>query len=113
MYSFTVLPIILGVLALFLNIGTKLTFLIVSDNSSAGDGTCFLREYMIPRDSTSFCLYDTRSFSNDLYENLQMIRRWMTKGVRHGKLVKRLGFNFVQSVRYLKFAFSISQMFNF
>ncbi|PWA57642.1 GTP binding domain, P-loop containing nucleoside triphosphate hydrolase [Artemisia annua] len=60
----------------------------VTYNSSAGDGTCFLREYMIPRDSTSFCLYDTRSFSNDLYENLQMIRRWMTKGVRHGKLVR-------------------------
>ncbi|GJW94701.1 GTP binding domain, P-loop containing nucleoside triphosphate hydrolase [Tanacetum coccineum] len=60
----------------------------VTYNSSAGDGTCFLREYMIPRNSTSFCLYDTRSFSNDLYENLQMIRQWMTKGVRHGKLVK-------------------------
>nr|GEU76654.1 GTP binding domain, P-loop containing nucleoside triphosphate hydrolase [Tanacetum cinerariifolium] len=60
----------------------------VTYNSSAGDGTCFLREYMIPRNSTSFCLYDTRSFSNDLYENMQMIRRWMTKGVRHGKLVK-------------------------
>ncbi|OWM62767.1 hypothetical protein CDL15_Pgr020061 [Punica granatum] len=59
----------------------------VTFNSSAGDGTLFLREYMIPRRSTSFCLYDTRSWSLDALENAEMIRRWMLKGVRDGELV--------------------------
>ncbi|XP_057965683.1 uncharacterized protein LOC131156199 isoform X2 [Malania oleifera] len=61
----------------------------VSYNTSVGDGTYFLQEYMIPRFSTSFCLYDTRSLSNDASENLVMMKRWMTEGVRHGKLVFR------------------------
>lgn len=60
----------------------------VTYNSSIGNGTSFLHEYMIPRNSTSFCLYDTRSFSNDLSENLEMIKHWMTKGVSHNELVK-------------------------
>ncbi|KAM7496247.1 hypothetical protein LguiA_020661 [Lonicera macranthoides] len=56
---------------------------------SVGDGTYFLQEYMIPRRSTSFCLYDTRSLSYDSSENIEMIQRWMTKGVRHGEPVIR------------------------
>ncbi|KAH6759733.1 hypothetical protein C2S52_009862 [Perilla frutescens var. hirtella] len=61
----------------------------VSSSSSAGDGTFFLHEYMIPRGSGSFCVYDTRSLSLDSSENLKMIKRWMTKGVRHGELIRR------------------------
>ncbi|KAF5741291.1 hypothetical protein HS088_TW10G00287 [Tripterygium wilfordii] len=61
----------------------------VSYNSLLGDGTYFIQEYMIPRGSTSFCLYDTRSLSDDLSENIEMIKCWMTKGVRHGELVIR------------------------
>ncbi|CAA2978154.1 Serine threonine- kinase MHK [Olea europaea subsp. europaea] len=61
----------------------------VSYNVSTGDGTYFLQEYLIPRGSGSFCLYDTRSLSNDSSENLKMIKRWMTKGVHCGELVKR------------------------
>lgn len=60
----------------------------VTYNSLSANGTFFLQEYMIPRSSTSFCLYDTRSFSSDLSENLEMIKRWMMKGVSHGELVK-------------------------
>ncbi|XP_024982057.1 uncharacterized protein LOC112518554 [Cynara cardunculus var. scolymus] len=60
----------------------------VTYNSRSTNGTLFLQEYMIPRSSTSFCLYDTRSFSGDLSENLEMIKRWMKKGVSHGELVK-------------------------
>ncbi|KAK2995155.1 hypothetical protein RJ640_025385, partial [Escallonia rubra] len=58
----------------------------VTYNSAAGDGTYFVQEYMIPRGSKSFCLYDTRSLSDDVPENVEMLKRWMTKGVRHGEL---------------------------
>ncbi|KAI3408927.1 uncharacterized protein J3R85_019935 [Psidium guajava] len=61
----------------------------VSYNSSARDGTYFLQEYMIPRGSTSFCLYDTRSLSTDPSEDNKIITRWMTKGIRHGEPVIR------------------------
>lgn len=61
----------------------------VSCSSYTGDGTYFLHEYMIPRGSGSFCLYDTRGLSVDSSENLKMIKRWMTKGVRHGELIRR------------------------
>ncbi|KAK9050661.1 hypothetical protein SSX86_030369, partial [Deinandra increscens subsp. villosa] len=61
----------------------------VTYNSSIRDGTRFLQEYMIPRNSTSFCLYDTPGFSDGLFENVEMIKQWMTKGVRHGELVNR------------------------
>lgn len=44
---------------------------------------------MIPRGSTSFCLYDTRSLSDDSDENIKMLKHWMTRGVRHGELVTR------------------------
>ncbi|KAL0389882.1 UNVERIFIED_CONTAM: hypothetical protein Scaly_0345300 [Sesamum calycinum] len=60
----------------------------VSWNSSKEEGTYFLHEYVIPRGSGSFCLYDTRSLSDDSSENLNMLQRWMMKGVRHGELVK-------------------------
>ncbi|CAL9023185.1 unnamed protein product [Prunus brigantina] len=61
----------------------------VSYNSSVGDGTFFLQEYMIPRCSTSFCLYDTRSLSDDSQENIKILQHWMKNGVRHGELVIR------------------------
>ncbi|XP_059626247.1 uncharacterized protein LOC132269175 [Cornus florida] len=61
----------------------------VSYNLSTGDGTFFLQEYMIPRCSTSFCLYDTRGLSEVSSEDMEMLKRWMTKGVRHGELVIR------------------------
>lgn len=61
----------------------------VTYNSSVGDGTFFLQGYMIPRGSTSFCLYDTRSLSDDSDENIKMLKHWMTWGVRHGELVTR------------------------
>ncbi|XWS47191.1 hypothetical protein CRYUN_Cryun14cG0131900 [Craigia yunnanensis] len=61
----------------------------VSYNSSVGDGTYYLQEYMIPRDSASFCLYDTRSLCNDTSDNIDMINCWMKKGVCHGELVVR------------------------
>ncbi|KAL0459937.1 UNVERIFIED_CONTAM: hypothetical protein Slati_0620900 [Sesamum latifolium] len=60
-----------------------------SPRNSKEDGTYFLHEYVIPRGSGSFCLYDTRSLSDDSSENLKMLQRWMTKGVCHGELVKR------------------------
>lgn len=60
-----------------------------SYNPSVGDGTYFLQEHTIPRGSASFCLYDTRGLSNNLPENIRMIKRWMRKGVRHGELVIR------------------------
>lgn len=61
----------------------------VSYNSCPGDGTYFLREYVIPKVSGSLRLYDTRGLSFDSSENRKMIERWMTKGVRHGELVAR------------------------
>ncbi|CAN4101335.1 unnamed protein product [Withania somnifera] len=57
--------------------------------SSDGDGTYFLREYAIPRGSSSLCLYDTRGLSDDLSENKKMVKCWMKKGVRHGELITR------------------------
>ncbi|CAI9107371.1 OLC1v1006709C1 [Oldenlandia corymbosa var. corymbosa] len=61
----------------------------VSYNPSGGEGTYFLQEYAIPRGSTSFCLYDTRSLPDDVTESTKMFKRWMTEGVRNGELVKR------------------------
>lgn len=59
------------------------------NSSSTGGGTCFLREYMVPRGSGSFCLYDTRGLSVDSSENQKMSERWMTRGVHHGELITR------------------------
>jgi hypothetical protein len=66
-------------------------FLLVPD-TSVGDGTYFLHEYMIPKGSMSFCLYDTRSLSDDSSENTEMLKRWLTKGVHHGDPVIRSDF---------------------
>ncbi|KAE8037848.1 hypothetical protein FH972_010403 [Carpinus fangiana] len=57
--------------------------------TSVGDGTYFLQEYMIPKSSMSFCLYDTRSLSNDSSENTEILKCWLTKGVCHGDAVIR------------------------
>ncbi|PIA35912.1 hypothetical protein AQUCO_03400064v1 [Aquilegia coerulea] len=62
---------------------------VFEDNSSDEDGTLYLHEYMIPKDSTSFCIYDTRGLFEDSYDNYEMIERWMTEGVRHGELALR------------------------
>ncbi|KAK4847031.1 hypothetical protein QYF36_024545 [Acer negundo] len=61
----------------------------VTYNSSVGDGTYFLQEYKIPRGSNSFCLYDTRGLSDVPSINIDMIKHWITKGVRHGEPVIR------------------------
>lgn len=61
----------------------------VSYNSSAADGTYFLQEYMIPRSSSSFCLYDTRGLSYDSYDSANMLKNWITKGVHHRELIIR------------------------
>ncbi|KAF5446432.1 hypothetical protein F2P56_032060 [Juglans regia] len=57
--------------------------------TSVVDGTHFLQEYMIPKGSMSFCLFDTRSLSDDSSENTETLKRWMTKGVCHGDPVVR------------------------
>lgn len=56
------------------------------DNASAVPGTCFLQEYMIPRNSKSLCVYDTRGLSTIPSENLKLLQQWMTRGVRHGAM---------------------------
>ncbi|KAL0561696.1 hypothetical protein IC582_002136 [Cucumis melo] len=61
----------------------------VSCNSSGEGGTFFLHEYMILRKSKSFCLYDTRGLSDDPSDNIETLKQWMSKGVRHGELVTR------------------------
>lgn len=61
----------------------------VSCHSSVKEGTYFLHEYMVPRASNAFCLFDTRGMSNDLPENKKVLSHWMRKGVRHGEPVKR------------------------
>ncbi|KAI4356341.1 hypothetical protein L6164_000371 [Bauhinia variegata] len=61
----------------------------VSYSSHIGDGTYFLQEYMIPRDSTSICFFDTRSLSDGSQDNDRMLNHWMMKGVRHGEPVVR------------------------
>ncbi|KAK1322502.1 hypothetical protein QJS10_CPA03g00569 [Acorus calamus] len=58
----------------------------VAYNWSVGMGTHYFKEYMIPRGSSAFCVYDTRGLSNDRSENLGLIKKWMTEGVRHGDL---------------------------
>ncbi|XP_050936017.1 uncharacterized protein LOC103497586 isoform X5 [Cucumis melo] len=55
----------------------------VSCNSSGEGGTFFLHEYMILRKSKSFCLYDTRGLSDDPSDNIETLKQWMSKGVRH------------------------------
>ncbi|KAI4340320.1 hypothetical protein MLD38_025170 [Melastoma candidum] len=57
--------------------------------NSAGEGTYFLQEYMVPRGSTSLCLYDTRGLSSSFPENTKIMKRWMLGGVCHGEVVIR------------------------
>uniref|UniRef100_A0A251TQM3 P-loop containing nucleoside triphosphate hydrolase n=1 Tax=Helianthus annuus TaxID=4232 RepID=A0A251TQM3_HELAN len=64
------------------------------------------KEYMIPRNSMSLCFYDTRGFSNNLTQNLEMIKQWMTKGVRHGESMKSASDSSSQRGR-MKFDFVI------
>ncbi|XP_019178473.1 PREDICTED: uncharacterized protein LOC109173662 isoform X4 [Ipomoea nil] len=61
----------------------------VSFNPSIGGGTCFAQEYMIPKCEKDFCLYDTPSLSDDQSKNEDMLKHWMTKGVRHGEPIIR------------------------
>lgn len=61
----------------------------VSYNSSRADGTYFLHEYIIPAGFGSFCMYDSRSLSDDSSENANVLEGWMTKGVHHGEFVTR------------------------
>jgi len=56
----------------------------VSQNSKS-NGTLFLREYPIPRNSTAICIYDTQSLSSNPQKNFNMLQQWMTKGISHGE----------------------------
>jgi len=56
----------------------------VSQNSKS-NGTLFLREYPIPRNSTAICIYDTQSLSSNPQKNFNMLQHWMTKGISHGE----------------------------
>ncbi|PKU78842.1 hypothetical protein MA16_Dca000185 [Dendrobium catenatum] len=58
---------------------------IIAD-ARTGEGTCFLQEYPIPRNSGTLCVYDTRSLSLVPSENLHLLMRWMTNGVVHGEM---------------------------
>ncbi|KAM0933143.1 putative P-loop containing nucleoside triphosphate hydrolase [Dioscorea sansibarensis] len=61
----------------------------VSYNPDVSQGTFFAQEYMIPRNSKSFCIYDTRSLSMVPCENFKLLERWMKLGVSHGEMVIR------------------------
>lgn len=61
----------------------------VSYNLSVTNGSCFLLEYMIPRNNSSLCFYDTRSLSTCKSDNFSMLNSWMTQGVTHGQMVIR------------------------
>jgi GTPase SAR1 family protein len=56
------------------------------DNSKS-DGTCFTREYKIPRNSNGICIYDTRSLSGNRERDFKILQHWMTKGISHGEMV--------------------------
>uniref|UniRef100_M8CH38 Uncharacterized protein n=1 Tax=Aegilops tauschii TaxID=37682 RepID=M8CH38_AEGTA len=58
----------------------------VSYNSKS-NGTSFIREYKIPRNSNGICICDTRSLSRNPEKDFKMLQRWMTKGVSHGEMV--------------------------
>ncbi|KAK3140398.1 hypothetical protein QOZ80_5AG0400340 [Eleusine coracana subsp. coracana] len=57
----------------------------VSRNSKS-NGTIFLREYPIPRNSNAICIYDTQSLSSNPKKNFEMLHQWLTKGVSHGEM---------------------------
>jgi hypothetical protein len=79
-------------LNLLISFQCYLKLFLAADNSSAADGTYFLQEYMIPRSSSSFCLYDTRGLSYDSYDSANMLKNWITKGVHHRELIIRFEF---------------------
>jgi ABC-type branched-subunit amino acid transport system ATPase component len=56
------------------------------DNSEL-TGTCFVREYQIPRNSNGICIYDTRSLSRNPEKDMKILQRWMTNGISHGEMV--------------------------
>ncbi|CAN6333599.1 unnamed protein product [Urochloa humidicola] len=58
----------------------------VSGNSKS-NGTAFVREYPVPRNSTAICIYDTQSLSNNPQRNFKTLQKWMTKGICHGEIV--------------------------
>ncbi|XP_008780962.1 uncharacterized protein LOC103700848 isoform X2 [Phoenix dactylifera] len=61
----------------------------VSHNVSVTEGSCFLQEYMIPRDSKKLCVYDTRSLSTFSSDNFKLLQDWMMHGVTHRQMVIR------------------------
>ncbi|KAG1330526.1 hypothetical protein COCNU_02G004940 [Cocos nucifera] len=61
----------------------------VSYNVSVTEGSCFLQEYMIPRNSKSLCVYDTRSLSTLSSDNFKLLQHWMMQGVSHRQMVIR------------------------
>nr|XP_029121380.1 uncharacterized protein LOC105048535 isoform X2 [Elaeis guineensis] len=61
----------------------------VSHNVSVTEGSCFLQEYMIPRNSKSLCVYDTRSLSTLSSDNFKLLQHWMMQGVSHRQMVIR------------------------
>ncbi|CAM0957263.1 unnamed protein product [Alopecurus aequalis] len=58
----------------------------VSYNSKS-NGTCFVREYKIPRNSNGICVYDTRSLSGNPEKDFKFLQRWVMKGISHGEMV--------------------------
>ncbi|OEL36078.1 hypothetical protein BAE44_0002903 [Dichanthelium oligosanthes] len=58
----------------------------VSRNSKS-NGTVFLWEYPVPRNSTAICIYDTESLSSYPQKNFKMLQQWMTKGISHREIV--------------------------
>lgn len=61
----------------------------VSYNLSVTEGSRFLQGYMIPRNSKSLCVYDTRSLSTFSSDNFKLLQRWMLQGVSHREMVIR------------------------
>ncbi|XP_031099901.1 uncharacterized protein LOC116004107 [Ipomoea triloba] len=85
----------------------------VSFNPSIGGGTIFAHEYKIPKCAKSFCLYDTRSLSDNHSENECLLKRWMTNGVCHGELVMRDSDNVAGSTTRMKYSPAVARPINF
>lgn len=55
-----------------------------------GNGSLFLQEYFLYKDAKHFCVFDSRGFSdNNIGEDLDVIKKWMTDGICHGEAVCR------------------------
>ncbi|XP_068638247.1 uncharacterized protein [Aristolochia californica] len=91
----------------------------VSYALSPGEGTCFLQEYMIPRDSNSFCIYDTRGLSTSSIENFKVLKDWMINGIQHGQKIVRCSDDRLtrdaikQRARHAHSCHSVKRMVNF